>query len=86
MVSLVLFVFAGLWLEGMYDSHLVYMHCCSLAARALYQLDSDETFLVVITVLNLVQWSVLIALPMVQVCMSSCFLWCFTHVVMACRL
>ncbi|XP_065887312.1 uncharacterized protein [Dysidea avara] len=51
MVSLVLFVFIGLWLE---------------AARALYQLDSGETFVVVITVLNLIQWSVLIALPVVQ--------------------
>ena len=51
--------------------------CCSLAARALYQLDSDETFLVMITVLNLVQWSVLIALPVVQVCMSSSLIMVF---------
>jgi len=38
-----------------------------LAARSLYQLDSEYQFAVVATSLNVIQWGIVIAIPVVQV-------------------
>jgi len=68
-VSLLPFVLAGLWLEGMpYPCILCPLSVkYILAARSLYQLDSEYQFAVVVTSLNVIQWGIVIAIPIVQV-------------------
>ena len=72
MVSLLLFVFAGLWLEGVLKSYMMFILSRILfsGARSLYQLDSEYRFTVIVTSLNVIEWSVVIAIPIVQVKMQ----------------
>ena len=69
MVSLLLFVFAGLWLEGTIHNIVTCLYLASslLATRALYELNSEYRFTVIVTALNVIEWSIVIAIPIVQV-------------------
>lgn len=77
MVSLLLFVFIGLWIEGMLNhmwSIFLSTNILFLGMRALYELKSEYRFTVIVTSLNVIQWSILIAIPIVQVIMLQIIL------------